>query len=660
MATLGATPRQNLEIFIESGRLAPAFGDSPFDDRIWIVPTRSNKPGGTGKGELAFTVRSTSEDPDGPAMAKDFGDFLKAVVRLDDVRKPSQINRYRRMVAVARMLYGASKDVGHDPCRLTGATFKRALRFAESIGAGTSSPYEAGTVLAKIAKILNDAGITMSPIQFTNTAKRPLDRHHVMVEGSDEDQEDSRMPDEGALDALARASQLVSSPPDILRMRIVELLPCAPWRINDILRLPYDCEVEEPVTRNGKPILDADGRPVVRYGIGYRGSKGFLADIKWIPTAMVDVARRAIRQIKELTAEARAIAAFMEENPGRAWLTDRWRLSSPDRILTGEEMREAVGIQGFQNIVVFVRSYRIPRTPCSTQKKWRYRLGDIEKALLDAIRPIGGDHVMKRSEYLMIATRNFFGSRRGLVPAIVDNVSYDVVKDFLQSRPGSMSVFERFDLKDANGEFFVLKTHQVRHFLNTIAAEGGLGEVDLARWSGREDVRSNQAYDHEPGYQLARKARKLLEQGKMKGPIAATWSRKPPVERKNFSLVQLATVHTTDIGLCLHDWGTAPCPHHGACADCLDCAVVKGDPVHRARIELLLADVDLALARSLEEVEDGTYGASNYVEHHRRMAVGYRRMLAAHDDPDIEDGTIVQMRPDVLRQGPLDGIGLAT
>ena len=70
----------------------------------------------------------------------------------------------------------------------------------------------------------------------------------------------------------------------------------------------------------------------------------------------------------------------------------------------------------------------------------------------------------------------------------------------------------------------------------------------------------------------------------MRGPIRIAFDRHPPVERSAFLQVHLSTAHTTDLGMCLHDWAAAPCPHHGACAaGCTDCAVVKGDPVGRER-----------------------------------------------------------------------------
>lgn len=647
MATLGQTPRQNYERFVEAGRLSDAFGAIVFDDAIWRVPTRTNLPGGSAVGNLAFTVRSTSVDPSSPAMDKRFADFLKTVIRLDQAKKPSQIHKHRETIAVGRLLYEVSSEISHDPCLFNTSTFKRANDISKTWRPEESARYRVGSVLQKLGKIMTDAGITAHRIDFRNVAPRAAE---IRSDGG----EDERMPAEGALAALTKASQLVTAPEDVLRMRIVELLPCAPWRINDILRLPFDCEVFEPATRNGRPVLDADGNQVVRYGIGYRGSKGFAADVKWIPTAMVDVARRAISQIRELTSGAREVAKWMEANPGRAWLVEPHRLSPPDRVLSREELREALGIPVVRRVAPFARSYGIPLSPCSTRRSWRYRISDIEEALLREHKPIQGDATMRRSEYLLLTSRNFFSTARETIISIVDVVDYNSIKYFLKSRPGTPSVFERFNLLDADGQPYELKTHQVRHFLNTVAAEGGLGEVERAKWSGRTDVQTNAAYDHEPGYMLAEKARSLLAQGKMQGPVADTYTRLPPVERSAFSLVHLATVHTTEIGLCVHDWATAPCPHHGACADCRDCAIVKGDPVHRARIEVLLEDEEALIARAIAEMDDGTYGASNYVEHHRRMAAGYRRMLAIHDDASIEDGTLVQIDPEPARKGLLE------
>lgn len=115
--------------------------------------------------------------------------------------------------------------------------------------------------------------------------------------------------------------------------------------------------------------------------------------------------------------------------------------------------------------------------------------------------------------------------------------------------------------------------------------------------------------DEPGGYELAEKARTMIETDRMRGPIWIAFDRHPPVECSAFLQVHLSTANTTDLGTCKHDWAAAPCPHHGACAArCADCAVVKGDPVGRERARKRLAEAEIMLDKARAEAGDGTYG----------------------------------------------------
>ena len=70
------------------------------------------------------------------------------------------------------------------------------------------------------------------------------------------------LPAEGAIDALAKAFEIATDPPDILITSVAALLTCAPNRINEVFRLPVDCEVTRPY--KGKD----------EYGIRWWPSKG--------------------------------------------------------------------------------------------------------------------------------------------------------------------------------------------------------------------------------------------------------------------------------------------------------------------------------------------------------------------------------------------------
>ncbi|EKD74304.1 MAG: hypothetical protein ACD_45C00005G0009 [uncultured bacterium] len=47
-----------------------------------------------------------------------------------------------------------------------------------------------------------------------------------------------------------------------------------------------------------------------------------------------------------------------------------------------------------------------------------------------------------------------------------------------------------------------IDTHQFRHLLNTMAQRDGLSQSEIARWSGRADIKQNRVYDHMSEFEL--------------------------------------------------------------------------------------------------------------------------------------------------------------
>jgi hypothetical protein len=214
---------------------------------------------------------------------------------------------------------------------------------------------------------------------------------------------------------------------------------------------------------------------------------------------------------------------------------------------------------------------------------------------------------------------------------------------------------KRMDIRDAAGNAYAVRSHELRHFLNNAAQEGRLSQLDIARWSGRKQVGENSTYDHTGGIPLARSMRELLKTDAMRGPIADTFEKLPAVERQSFLKSRLSTVHMTDIGACVQDWSLAPCPNHGSCAGCGDHLVIKGDAKQRKRAEMLLKDYEPMVAAAENEVQEGTYGASNWVEHNRKLVDGLKRVIEVHDDASIPDGTPVQATPDASSRSSRSG-----
>src|SRR5713226_5487545 len=95
-----------------------------------------------------------------------------------------------------------------------------------------------------------------------------------------------------------------------------------------------------------------------------------------------------------------------------------------------------------------------------------------------------------------MAPKGYFSPLQSTVTGTVDVMSYHFLRSYLSgSTAGTPSIFERLGLKDSDGKIFRANSHQFRHWLNTMAQSGGLSEMDIARWMGR-DIGQNAAYDH--------------------------------------------------------------------------------------------------------------------------------------------------------------------
>jgi hypothetical protein len=246
------------------------------------------------------------------------------------------------------------------------------------------------------------------------------------------------------------------------------------------------------------------------------------------------------------------------------------------------------------------------------------------------------------SDYLLLVPEHYFREDRAALPCIVTFVSDAQIGGFLQSGKHK-SVFERLQILDADGKPYVVTSHRFRHYLNTIAKDGELSDLDTARWSGRKRVEQTAWYDHTGGRQLAKRAQEMVKSNAMRGPLKGLIESLPPTDREAFVKARVNSAHMTDIGACIQDWSLAPCPKHGSCAGCGDHLVIKGNPVHKARAERLLAEHESMLAQAKAAMDAGDYGASDWVAQNEKMVAGLEKTLAVHDDNEIADGAVVQV-----------------
>lgn len=627
----------NLKAFIEAGKKSTAFGDVDWDADIWdeLIVTHSRGSEGrrvrrkfyflTGKGATRGAER-------GSPMQQPFVDFLKAALRLQEDAAPKMWTRHNATIAVYRELHDALAEVGYDPCRALPRHFTQAAN-AIAARATPEGAHQAGLGLQRVASWIDQYGIGRVRLGWKSPIKIARDDNRISAEAAEP--RAKKMPSAAALDALPQIAQMVTEPPDIIRMRTVELLSCGGWRINELLDIPEDCEVFETGVENGTERE--------RYGIRYHGAKGFGATIKWIPTPMIDVAKRAIADIRKHTQKVRDDAIWMHKNPGRHPLFEN---IDTDRLLISEEVREILNLASPETARQWLRLHKVPTDYLRENGLRRAlvaRARDVEQAILRVACRDAKFGVVPLHEAMFLIRSNAMSTLKQEIAGSIERMSAQKIRDFLSGATGRNNVFGRFGFAEPDGTAIWVHSHQFRHWLNTLAQQGGMTQELIARWSGRKDIQQNAVYDHVTGTELAERVRAMAESGEVVGQIARTREALPLANRAEFMKTQVATAHVTEIGLCVHDWSLVPCAVHGDCAGCVEHIVEKGNPKQKVEAQRQLDEVEAMLVKAETEDREGTYGASRWVSAHRRRRDDLQAVIAVHGDESTPDGTMVHL-----------------
>ncbi|MCK1713123.1 hypothetical protein IVA83_30390 [Bradyrhizobium sp. 143] len=641
--------RTNLEKQIARARKSPVFGDTvDFDAPVWdlapVKPAR-NTAGSALQAKLYFTTHEggTAKGLEGRTpLDKPFADFVKTAIVLREESRPRTAKDHGKLLRAARSLYEVMSDPGRDPVNLVSADFSAAchqIKTRKTLQGEPTKPttaYRLGQALAELAEFVNRHNLSKVRISFSSPFSR-VTYDHTKVDDEAREERAERMASKEEIGAIIDASLMVrqrNNEADLLRMCVVELTACAPVRINEVLWMKADCRRTDRTRRK------KSGEEVEYLGYAYDGSKRAPDSTKWIPSVMMEIADRALADIKRITEPYRQIARWMENHPGRAYVAEPWRLADPDTLLLAKEVAPALGLSAPAAAFDWLKRNAIRRHV--EGRRVRYRLGDIEAAILDMQEKLP-DPKGKLSEFMFVVPLHYFRPDAGTQAHTLVFVQDQNISDFLGAREGTESIFVRLDVRNEKGEPYQINTHALRHFLNTAAQEGLLSQLDIARWSGRKDVGQNVDYNHSDGAHLAREMRKVLETDAMMGPVADTVDQLPPADRDTFLKGRFATAHITSLGACVQDFSLAPCPSHGSCAGCSEHLVIKGKPEHVAEAERLLQEHQAMLDVAQSEMADGTYNAATWVEHNEKVVEGLKKTIAVHQDAAIADGTVVQI-----------------
>ncbi|MDP5556578.1 integrase [Pseudomonas aeruginosa] len=632
----------NLQGFIDMCRdKLTVFGANlPFQDNVWdVTDSVAIKGRGNKRERITFSNAATVGTNAQEIMREPFLSFAKAYLRYMHGMRPTKVIHNR--VAALRAIEAALSERGEalSPIRIDSHILNRAAQIVvDRFSDGAA--YRVAGQIELLAAFMAENRLLAIPVRWRNPVKRPGTA--VRVGKEFDERRAKKMPSSAALEALPQIFRAAVEPVDVITASVAAVLLAAPDRIGEVLSLPECCEVHEPRKGGG----DA-------YGLRWWPAKGAEPMVKWLVPSLATVVKDALRKIRSVTEEARRIAKWYEQYPHQIYLTnDVSHLRGRDWL----SLAEIAEIMGF-------RQGNAARSWCKAEGiklERRHGLGklafarflDVERSVLGMLPsgfPVFDKTTgLKYSDALFIMRRNELGAQRGTYRCMIEPIGIGQINTGLGSRSnfGFQSVFDRFSFVEPDGSPIVVTSHQFRHYLNTLAQAGGLSQLDIAKWSGRRDVRQNEAYDHVTPEQMLQKIRGAVGEEQMFSSLAEL-PKKVMIRRDEFARLVIPTAHTTDLGYCIHDYTASPCQLHLDCINCQDLVCVKGDVRKTAMLRRRLAESRDLLCKAETAREDGYSGSDRWIEHHRSTVERYSKLNSIMEDPTVPEGAVIQLAPPI-------------
>lgn len=610
--------------------------DLNFDEDVWDV-TESIGAKAAKRHRLIFSTWSTVGDAAPQPLPEPFMSFAKAYMRYQHGFRPTKATSSR--LAALRALEAALSENGNfsDPTQTSLHTLNRASQLCVE-RFGKAAAHRTSGQLEILSDFLIKNRLLSIPSRWRNPVRRPQDTVRVGPEFEQRRQE--KLPSAAALSAVANIFRLAAEPADILVASVVAILCSAPDRISEVLYLEEDCEVTQTIPSSGKEA----------YGLRWRPAKGAEPMVKWVIPAMADVVKEAVSNIRQVTAGAREVARWYEGHPREIYMPRDLEHLRGQEWITLSELGDIVFVTQVDrsSLRQWCDQNGVERSKGQRGDEVRCRLSTLQAAMTAAL-PQGFPWLqisrgLKYSDALCIVPRNLFHQTRATYRSVIEVVTHGHISDGLGggSAHGKCSLFDRHGFQEDDGTPIRVSTHQFRHYLNTLAQAGGLSQLDIAKWSGRKDIRQNHAYDHQSDRDVLALVRAVVgDASKAVGPLATV---KPSalIPRDEFARLKVPTAHTTDFGYCIHDFSMLPCQIHRDCLNCNEHVCIKGDAFREANIRRQRTETAQLLEEAMAASKEHDAGANRWVAHHEETLERLEQLCAIFDNPNVPAGTVIQ------------------
>jgi hypothetical protein len=390
---------------------------------------------------------------------------------------------------------------------------------------------------------------------------------------------------------------------------------------------------------------DKDKKGDMQWYLHYYSTKNKKIRTKGIPATMVEHCKEAFRRLTTITEPGRKLALHIESGSTEFYPHPSLPSVPADQILSKDEAISALGrptVKSAEQLMKqMIGSYVLEGWTLNT-------LWEVVRAYNLKINPFFPYQVdptlnttkpPKMAESLLCFLKSQIGGQVATSPVLLApmNLHYYAIR----VAPDKIIKHEKKDYVAPS--FFTrqgyaglsIRSHQLRHFLNTAAKEAGVGIETITKWSGRASVKQTRDYIHQDPMRKAEMYSADVVPVKDVTPN--------PITAAEYSIINKGPIISTRYGICTHPWTISPCQKSGDCLNCSDLLHCKGHKNSLAAVKVERDHVAENLTATVKEIEAGNRPATRWVETHTRYLERLNEIVAMHEDPNIPDGSPVQM-----------------
>ncbi|MBD9609812.1 hypothetical protein [Pseudomonas sp. PDM08] len=627
---------KNIEAFINhSKNEIKLWGNIPgfcWDDSKW--PTHHHP--------VRFcNILGINKSPHKPIFISDelsypFIDFAKAYLRYTQHLRETKVFR-RGMTAMRLLEHALIEDLGFanvayvEPRHFTTASILiQTLNYQDTSGIGAC--------LQKLAKDIS--ALNLSAAETCNW-KNPyvgVNSTHIKNKHLSQEKRQAKLPNDEGLLALAEIfSNGYSSEQDdedIFISSATCLLLSAPMRISELGRF-----------RNNVYKKEKDKFGTLQGHLNYWSPKTGEYVTKEIPTIISEHTEEAITRLSTMTEEGRKLAHHYETNGNKFYRHPECPDVGDEELLSSMQIAQALGFSKPSGASTFIYNItgNYSTKGWTLNKLWNDVILVKHKLLnpnfpyqLPAYTRNNGARV-KMSDALICLRYRQISSHQRTSPVLLSPYSsscYSLrVDGKIQKRITknvSMSIFLKHGYPNTK-----IRSHEMRHFLNTLAQEAGISSEAITKWSTRASNAQTSTYMHMPS------ERKVEKISNMRGKN--TQVNLPPITENDYDLRNKGPLISTRYGICLHPWTVTPCIKHADCLNCNELLICKG---HKRSNEAIIKERNRVYENFIaakKKIDNNEKAATRWFDAHKSNLERLDLLINSLDNNSIPSGTPIRI-----------------